>query len=71
MLKAGKIILTDPVLLLFNAILENSLYPTQWSCDILTPLHKKDEKSDPNNFRGISVSSCLGKLFNKILKRRL
>ena len=29
------------------------------------------EKSDPNNFRGISVSSCLGKLFNKILQRRL
>ena len=30
-----------------------------------------DHKSEPNNFRGISVSSCLGKLFNKLLQRRL
>ena len=71
MLKTGKLILADPILTLFNSALENSLYPTQWSWDILSPLHKKSEKSDPNNFRGISVSSCLGKLFNKILQRRL
>ena len=39
--------------------------------DILTPLHKSDIKSEPNNFRGIAVSSCFGKLFNKILQKRL
>ena len=71
MLKTGKLILAEPILLLFNAILKHSIYPNAWSCDILTPLHKKGEKSDPNNFRGISVSSCLGKLFNKLLQRRM
>ena len=71
MLKTSKLILADPILILFNSILENSIYPSQWSLDILTPLHKKNEKSDPNNFRGVVVSSCLGKLFNKILQRRL
>ena len=39
--------------------------------DILSPLHKSSEKSEPNNYRGLAVSSCLGKLFNKILQRRL
>ena len=37
----------------------------------MSPLHKSGEKSEPNNFRGISVSSCFGKLFNKILQKRL
>ena len=40
MLKAGKLILTDPILLLFNAVLDNSLYPTQWSWDISPPSQK-------------------------------
>ena len=71
MLKTGKLILADPMVSLFNSVLENSIYPKNWSLDILTPLHKKNEKSDPNNFRGIVVSSCLGKLFNKILQKRL
>ena len=69
MLKAGKLILADPILSLFNSVLENSIYPKSWSLDILTPLHKKNEKSDPNNFRGIVVSSCLGKLFTGCPKK--
>ena len=40
MLKSSKLILSDPILSVFNSVLENSLYPTQWSLDILTPLHK-------------------------------
>lgn len=71
MLKASKLIIYTPVLALFNAILHSVLYPTQWKSDILTPLHKSGEKSDTNNYRGLSVSSCFGKLFNKILQKRL
>ena len=59
------------MLKLFNAILSSTLYPTFWKLDILSPLHKSDEKSEPTNYRGIVVSSCFGKLFNKILQRRL
>ena len=71
MLKSAKLILADPILRLFNSLLEKSIYPKQWSLDILTPLHKKNEKSDPNNFRGVVVSSSLGKLFNKFIQKRL
>ena len=35
------------------------------------PIHKSNEKDDPNNFRGISIASCFGKLFIKLLKNRL
>ena len=70
-LKAGSHFIAQPVLKLFNKILESSLYPSAWKLDILTHLHKSGEKSDTNNFRGISVSSCFGKLFNKMLQKRL
>ena len=70
-LKAGKLVLAAPMLKLFNSILSSTLYPSDWKLDILSPLHKSGEKSDPNNFRGLAVSSCLGKLFNKILQSRL
>ena len=56
---------------MFNSILDTSIYPSPWQLDILSPLHKAGEKNDPNNFRGISVSSCFGKLFNKMLQKRL
>ena len=56
---------------LFNAIGRVSLYPTPWKRDILHPIHKSNEKDDPNNFRGISIASCFSKLYIKLLKTRL
>ena len=70
-LKVGKLILANPLLKLLNPIFNSTQYPSGWKLDILSPLHKSGEKSDPNNYRILAVSSCLGKLFNKILQRRL
>ena len=71
MLKHGIEPLSKSILLLFNTILSFNVYPIEWKKDILGPLHKSGDKSDPNNFRGICVSSCFGKLFNSILRTRL
>lgn len=38
---------------------------------ILSPIHKSTPKSDPNIFRGVTVSSCFGKVFNKMLQKRI
>ena len=71
MLKTGGRILKDVFLKLFNLIRSSSYYPTIWKKDILQPIHKSDEKNDPNNFRGIAIASCFGKLFTKLMKNRL
>ena len=71
MLKFSATALCEPFLLLFNTILEHNLYPSVWKQDILGPLFKSGVKSDVNNFRGICVSSCFGKLFKSILRCRL
>jgi potassium voltage-gated channel Eag-related subfamily H protein 8 len=71
MLNSGGKILKNVFLELFNSIRSSSFYPTLWKKDILHPIHKSDEKDDPNNFRGIAISSCFGKLFTKLLRNRL
>ena len=71
MLKSSKLIVTSQLLYIFNNILSQSIYPSAWKKSILTPLHKSKDLTDPNNFRGVAVSSCLGKLFNKVLNTRL
>ena len=47
--------------------------PQTWCGGLITPIYKSGGRSDPANYRqeGISVSSCLGKLFCSILNQRL
>ena len=54
---------------LFNQCLKNGVYP--WNVALITPLHKKGDRYNPDNYRAIAVSSALGKLFSNILLERL
>ena len=58
---------------LFNSILNQGTMPQTWCGGLITPIYKSGGRSDPANYRqeGISVSSCLGKLFCSILNQRL
>ena len=54
---------------LFNLCFNKSIYP--WNESIITPLLKKGDVSNPDNYRAIAVSSVLGKVFSTILLERL
>ena len=54
---------------LFNCCFNKSTYP--WNDSLITPLHKKGSKEDPDNYRAVAVSSVIGKLFSSILLNRL
>ena len=54
---------------LFNHCLDSGTYP--WNNSIITPLHKKGCKSNPDNYRAVAVSSNIGKLFSTILLNRI
>merc|ERR1712154_262846 len=62
---------TNKLLLLrvFNHCLNTGTYP--WNNNIITPLHKKGCKSDPDNYRAVAVSSTIGKLFSTIILGRI
>ena len=56
---------------IFNTILKTGQFPSS-SCEgLITPIFKSGNRLDPNNYRGICVSSSLGKLFCSILNKRL
>ena len=57
------------VVKLFNSFLQHGSYP--WNNSITTPLHKKGDRQNPDNYRAITIGSCLGKLFSNVLLERL
>ena len=72
MLKSAREVFVPYLVILFNKILDSGQYPERWSDAVFFPLlHKKGSATDPNNFRGISLLSVVGKLFTKKLIKRL
>ena len=56
----------------FNTILKTSLMANNWCSGLTsTPIYKSGAISDPNNYWGICVSSCLGKRFCLILNQTI
>ena len=53
----------------FNQCLSSCTYP--WNNSIISPLHKKGCKTDPDNYRAVAVSSTIGKLFSTVILNRL
>jgi len=56
---------------LFNKIFNLNYFPQNWSNGFIIPLHKKGDINNPENYRGITLLSTLGKLFTRILNNRL
>ena len=59
------------VVKLFNEILQSGDVIPEWVIGMIVPIYKNGAKSDPSNYRGITLISCLGKLFLSILNTRL
>ena len=60
------------ITLLFNIVLITGKLPNSWSIGYITPIYKgKGDKNDPDNYRGITVLSCFGKLFTSLLNNRI
>ena len=57
---------------LFTSCLRTSTFPSAWKTSIIQPFVKDALKErSMSNIRPISLQSCLGKLFNKLLAHRL
>ncbi len=57
---------------LFNHILQTGQIPSTWLVGKIVPIFKdKGDRLKPENYRGISLLSCFGKLFTSLLNMRL
>ena len=52
---------------IFNAIYNTGCFPKIVYNALVVPIHKKGDTSDPKNYRGISLISCMCKLFTSVL----
>merc|ERR1719334_2237713 len=60
------------ILNLYNRIYASRQFPTSWKTAIIIPIPKPNkDHSDPLNHRPISLTSCLCKLFEKMVNQRL
>ena len=56
---------------LFNVLFDKGYFPSSWAEGHIIPIHKKGSVDSPENYRGVTLLSTLGKLFTKILNSRL
>lgn len=57
---------------IFNLVLKTGIIPTDWTIGIIQPIFKnKGSINNPDNYRGITLLSCIGKLFTACIYHRL
>ena len=65
LIKDGAEALASPLTPLMNRTINEGTIPSEWKHAVITPVHKAGSKTDPSNFRPISVLP----VFSKILER--
>ena len=67
MLKHTASTVCKPLEIIFNCSLQTGWFPHMWKSAIIIALFKKGIKSDPTNYRPISLLSCVGKVFERVI----
>ena len=63
-------ILLEPLTVTFNHMLACGV-PHSWCSGVIHPIFKSGDANDPSNYRGITVTSVLAKLFAMVLEARM
>ena len=71
MIKSALPFIKNTVVKVFNVLLREGQFPASWTEGIIIPIYKQGGCTDPNNYRGITLNSCLGKLFCHVLNTRI
>jgi hypothetical protein len=71
LIQAGGEILLSVMSKLINSVWNKEELPDQWKESIIVPIHKNGDKTDCNNYRGISLVLTSYKILSNILLSRL
>ena len=56
---------------LFRLCLSTCTFPSSWKFALIQPVPKKGDRSQPSNYRPIALISCISKVFESILNRKI
>ena len=62
--------LTTPLAIIYKCIDKGTL-PSQWKEAIVTPIFKKGCKSDPSNYRPVSLTTVVCKIMNRMISENI
>src|SRR5690348_16492317 len=65
-LKQSALSIALPLSLLFHESFHTGVIPTQWKESLVIPIFKKGKRSDPYNYRPISLTSTICRLMEKM-----
>ena len=71
LLKVAALVLAESLCKIFNKSVKICTFPSERKSAKVFPVHKKDDKSNPNNYRPISVLPAVGKVFERIIYDQL
>ena len=63
--------ISQPLAILFNCSLSSNTFPNLWKFSTVIPIFKKGDRSDPKNYRPISLTSIISKVFEKTVLKYL
>ena len=69
MTKASSGVILPTLFNLFNTILNIEYFPKMLSVGFIVPVYKSDGCDDPSNYRGITITSCAGKIFTSVINQ--
>ena len=64
-------IISEPLSILFNRSIDESTFPKLWKKAHVIPIFKKGDKHLCNNYRPISLLSCVGKVMEKCVQKHV
>ena len=71
MLKYTKGTVCRPLTLLFNSSLRAQKFPNLWKKATVLPLFKKGDRHNVSNYRPVSLISCVGKVFERVVFKHM
>ncbi|CAM5091339.1 unnamed protein product [Eretmochelys imbricata] len=63
--------IASPLARIFNESVNSGVVPYDWRIANIVPIFKKGKKSDPGNYRPVSLTSVVCKVLEKILKEKI
>ena len=70
-LKDSISVITEPLCFLINAFLNEGKFPSDLKQAHVCPIFKKGDTEDPNNYRPISITAALSKVFEEVIREHI